>query len=355
MQNRRYSLDFLKIIATMLILAHHYQQIMHTYYDNRINFYGGKFYFGYLVEFFFIISGYVMTGYIDKINENMSFKNFVRKRAGRLLPLLTCSVIIYQVLIYVYSMTGDDTWLFEPKVDIWGSIITSLGLSTSGLFQNPMINNPAWYVSVLLICYVVFFVLTKLSKHFGLDANYLYVLMIAFGFSISTYAYEGPFISGQLARGYICFFWGLILGQYIKRRKNVGINIIIDGVILISILWIYVFHNDWIAGSTNYILIFLFYTPLICLFENDRVASWSIWKLCKPVVDITYDVYIWHCPFLLFLFILKAYGINVFHIQKYSSIVWFIVICFVIGWISNKLIGKIILKNITKKITGEEN
>ena len=43
-------------LGTILIVFHHYQQIADAFGENGINLWGGDFYFGYLVELFFMIS-----------------------------------------------------------------------------------------------------------------------------------------------------------------------------------------------------------------------------------------------------------------------------------------------------------
>ena len=55
---RKYSLDVLRIIATILIVFHHYGQVTGLYLEGHINYWNGRFYFGYVVEFFFLLSGY---------------------------------------------------------------------------------------------------------------------------------------------------------------------------------------------------------------------------------------------------------------------------------------------------------
>ena len=57
---RKYSLDVLRIIATILIVFHHYGQVTGLYLEGHINYWNGRFYFGYVVEFFFLLSGYFM-------------------------------------------------------------------------------------------------------------------------------------------------------------------------------------------------------------------------------------------------------------------------------------------------------
>ena len=56
LSERIYPLDTLKFTAAILIVFHHFQQSTGACFSG-INFYGGKFYFGNLVELFFILSG----------------------------------------------------------------------------------------------------------------------------------------------------------------------------------------------------------------------------------------------------------------------------------------------------------
>ena len=51
-KKRYYTLDLLKFTAAILIIFHHYQQAFKVRYAG-INFFGGKIYFGYIVELFF--------------------------------------------------------------------------------------------------------------------------------------------------------------------------------------------------------------------------------------------------------------------------------------------------------------
>lgn len=64
MKKNLQGIDILKIIAATLIVMHHYQQVFKLEFSG-INFYGGAFNFGYFVELFFMISGF-LTLYSDK-------------------------------------------------------------------------------------------------------------------------------------------------------------------------------------------------------------------------------------------------------------------------------------------------
>ena len=80
-QNREYSLDVLKSISTITIIFHHYQQLTGVYFENGINFWGGCFYWGYIVELFFILSGYFSFKYTNCIDEKSKIISFFRKKS----------------------------------------------------------------------------------------------------------------------------------------------------------------------------------------------------------------------------------------------------------------------------------
>lgn len=64
---RNSAMDCLRVLATVLIVFHHYQQFTGVRFA-YINFWDGRFYFGWLVEFFFVMSGYFTYKYIFKIS-----------------------------------------------------------------------------------------------------------------------------------------------------------------------------------------------------------------------------------------------------------------------------------------------
>ena len=47
-EKRSYGLDFIKIVATIGIIFHHWQQITGAFFEGGINFWGDYFYWGYL-------------------------------------------------------------------------------------------------------------------------------------------------------------------------------------------------------------------------------------------------------------------------------------------------------------------
>ena len=227
---RKYSLDVLRIIATILIVFHHYGQVTGLYLEGHINYWNGRFYFGYVVEFFFLLSGYFMYRYIGKITNGLTFKKFFLPRALRLLPLVFISGVTYEVLLGVYQKICGGDW-FGVSITVWGVIINALGVQDGWVFANPMVNNPTWYISVLLLCYIVFYLLTYLGKRWQIPHTYLFVFMVLLGCGAQTYGLNLPFLNGSSCRGYYAFFFGVLLAEWLeklnaaKKSQNIYIYI----------------------------------------------------------------------------------------------------------------------------------
>lgn len=118
--NRFNSFDFLKFIAAIMIVFHHFQQVTNTKFVNG-NFYFGRIYFGYLVEFFFIISGF-LTAFSLSHKPIKSFKTFMLGKAIRIYPMAMLSVVAtFCIFIFYYRIIGQ-----APAVlGIW-HLVTSL-------------------------------------------------------------------------------------------------------------------------------------------------------------------------------------------------------------------------------------
>jgi len=268
-KKRNYGLDFLKIVATILIVFHHYQQILNIEFKG-INFYGGKFYFGYLVEFFFLVSGFLMFNYIEKIKVGLTFKDFFIRRIIRLMPLIIIAAISYEILLYIYPKVFGD-YFYNLKPDFWGLIISVLGIQAGWTFENPMINNPMWYISVLLLCYIIFYILTKISITKKYNHIYFYIAIVFLGLSIQKNGTDLAFFNSYTARGYYAFFFGLVFSIFFynyKISKFIKISSIFS-VILITFL--IVRHYSIIEKNINYTLTFIYYPALIIIFNSDIV------------------------------------------------------------------------------------
>ena len=121
------NLDAIKIIAAIGIVFHHYQQLTSVKLGGGIEFYGGKFVFGYLVELFFVISGF-LTAFT--YSDNQGFIRWMYKKIERVFPyaFVACLFCLLSALVY-YQAFGEK--LIGGRYDL-PTIVTSLLLVHTG-------------------------------------------------------------------------------------------------------------------------------------------------------------------------------------------------------------------------------
>ena len=347
MDKRNRELDFIKVIATILLVLHHFQQIMNVRFS-YINFFGGKFYMGNLVEMFFIISGICACHWIEGINGKSRFKKFYFDRVKRLLPVMSISIVV-DSLLYIYFFNLYHITIGAYSVDVKNVIISCLGIQAGWGFENPMINSPMWYISVLMLCYIIFYFVTKLSNTMKISPYILYALLIIIGLFILREQLDLPFLNEYTARGYVSFFEGMILGCILNKKKE-----LIDKISIWAIVPFVIGTVGYMKGfHIYYMLVILMWPSLIIFFRNrvfKKFINGSIWS---KMAKVSYDTYVWHCPILHF-----AYGIVKVNNISYCNTIWFttltvIVIC-VLGYISfiflEKPIQKLISDHLYKKV-----
>ena len=346
---RNYSFDFLKILATVAIVFHHFQQITGVKYDNFINFFGDWFNWGYLVEFFFILSGYFMYRYIPKIQEGkITLLEWWKKRAIRLLPMVAVSVIAFEIILYTYNSLYGIKW-WNTDLSIWGSVIAMLGIQTGWGFLDPLINNPIWYVSVLIACYLIFYVFTALSAKINCKAAYFYVFFILLGIGIATYNINLPFLNLQMGRGYYSFFFGLLLAAYLNKYGVKKKEIIASLICIASFIVLCIVAPNYASVNHNYILTFIVYPAIVMLFETNiakRIFKHRVWGTLS---GISFEVYLWHLPLLLLSYVvIKWFNLNI-AFESLGGMLVFLLISCAVGTLMYFAVERPVMKLFTER------
>lgn len=270
---RNHALDFLKVIATALIIMHHYQQGI--YVSGQGLFYGGPVYFGRMVELFFLISGYLMYKYQNQNFNGYSFKLFYLKKALRLLPLTAISAVVYEIGGILYrNAVGSAEW---GTLNLSGTLFNALGIQAGWASVNPCINNPTWYISVLLLCYLIFYGINRISAKYDIMNTNFYIGMIFVGVGIISYDINLPFLNNDAARGYYSFFFGILLANFLKEhQKNIGKYSCIGFVaVLITAFGVYYYQKQNIPFDDYYWLTFVFFPTLIVFAETSTAKKYS--------------------------------------------------------------------------------
>lgn len=349
MKEREYCFDFVKVAATVLILLHHYQQITGIRFDKGINFYGGEFYFGYVVELFFLLSGYFMYRYISIILDGkISFFQYIKIRYIRFLPMLIICTMVFAVLSKIYQMLNGHPFM-NREITLWGMIVTSLGVQEGWVFANPGLNNPTWYISVLLLCYVMFYICVYISRSFKVNVNYLFLFFILVGIGFCNYEVKWLFASPMLGRGYYSFFFGVTMHELMVRFPLKRTYTVAAMIISLLFIWLMITHPYFIKYGEGYLLTFIFYPSILIIVKSNVLGPVVNRKMWEVLGNISFDVYMWHINCLIIFCIIGCISDNIRFSDPVFMLV-FVVVCFFTGTISYFLIEKPIEK-YTKRHT----
>ncbi|SDI95024.1 Acyltransferase family protein [Lachnospiraceae bacterium G41] len=324
-ESRKVLPDILRVVLTAFVLFHHYQQLTGTFFYRGINFYGGKFYFGYVVEIFFLMSGFFMVPYVKRIQDKMSFPTFFGKRLIRFLPSMIAATIFYDIALFFYVRLCNGTLRYPTDINIFGSIVTALGLGSWSITKDFEINPICWYVSVLLLCYILMYIFVFLSKITKIPAGILLAIPMIAGVVITHITEFSiiPFLSTRIARGYIHFFGGLLLGIIFVGLFGKGRKANSNGI-----------SEDKIKTKLNN-------NPDN---QNNKLSKEKagfvliLKRMINRIGEATLDIYLIQLPVLLLFFIVSFYtGLN---LVSGKTMLLYAVVTFFIGGLYYFLIGK---------------
>ena len=216
-------------------------------------------------------------------------------------------------------------------------IAACLGIQAGWFVENPMINNPVWYVSVLLLCYVVMYLATWSAKKLQISPKYFYILIIFIGIGTKAYQIEWPFINRSYSsRGYIAFFWGLILADILKKIDLRSIRVQVCSL-LMGLAVIMVIATGY-KRNMNLPITFILWPSAIILSYSKTITGifqgnfWSQWA------KISFDVYIWHAVVLGTLKIIpikeRAWSMSLWGLMMTLAL------CQIVGWLSWRFIER---------------
>ena len=177
-KKKYYNIDFVRFIFAVSIVYFHLLHSAMIPYIGRSTVYGmlaeqAK-YTKYIVECFFIISGYFLYHTITKHPEK-SILDFCVSRISRLWPVLACSVIIS---------------VFINKKSVYASFIDLFFLQSSGLATDWKGLN--WYVSAFFVVELFYFGLYKCYRNSS-KMKLLICLLIYFGYELNINFTDGEF------------------------------------------------------------------------------------------------------------------------------------------------------------------
>ena len=211
------------------------------------------------------------------------------------------------------------------------------------------VNNPTWYISVLMLCYVVFYIIVYIANRIKIHPQYLFVVMIFLGMGINTYGINLPFLNGSSSRGYYAFFFGILLAGILKKNKIGKKELYFSLFLLISIPSLIAFKSDFMSTGINYIMTFIYYPALIIVCKSKVIGKILNRKIIGIVGKISFDVFIWHNPFYILMYIfIKVFNWNL-NLGSYWTMIGYAIVCYLFGTFSYYCIERPLSDLINKR------
>lgn len=304
-------LDALRGIAAVMVL------IMHTFELYA----GGDFHklfigHGYLaVDFFFMLSGYVMAHAYDDRWDKMTVADFLKRRLIRLHPLIILGMILGALMFYFQASPA------FPKIadtPVWQLLlITAIGftlipvppsMDIRGWNEMHPLNGPAWslFFEYLANILHVFF----LRKLPNLALSVLVFLAGAALFHLLLTNSSGDLIGGwslepaQLRIGFTRLLFpymaGMLLRRVVKLRSNQN-TFLLTALVLVGLLSMPRLggrEHIWINGLYEALVIVVAFPAIIYLGAIGEVKNALTQKVCTVLGDLSYPLYITHFPLM---------------------------------------------------------
>ena len=303
-------LDGLRGVAALLVVAFHVCEANSTsHLDLMIN-------HGYLaVDFFFLLSGFVVAYAYDDRWGKLTLKGFFTRRLIRLQPMVIMGAVIGAIFFYYQKSAY---WPIISEVPVWKMLsIMFLGflmipitpsMDIRGWNETYPLNGPAWSLFFEYLANIIYGLgLRKLGKValtalVVVSAAALIYLTVAgpTGDVIGGWSLEPSQFGIGLTRMMFPFFAGLLLCRVGKLTK---VN---NAFFWCSLLLITVFaiprigdeNTLWMNGIYESAAIILVFPLIVYLGASGNPLGKFSAKVCKFLGDISYPIYITHYPLI---------------------------------------------------------
>lgn len=190
-----------------------------------------------------------------------------------------------------------------------GVVRTCLGIQSWDQ-TTESVNWPAWYISVLLLCYGLFFWATDFARRRGISPYLCYAVFLPLGIAAVYVKPELPFLQVSTGRGYYPFFLGLFLGRALDPGKGKGFlhrasffRTLLAGVVLTGTA-VWLLHVG--KGPDALILVFAAFPAVVVLCESKMAKRIFRSKLWGYAGKVSFDAYLWHVPVIGLILALNA-------------------------------------------------
>ncbi|HEX2961120.1 MAG TPA: acyltransferase [Ignavibacteriales bacterium] len=275
---------------------------------------------GYLaVDFFFVLSGFVIGYAYDDRWGKMTLKDFFKRRLIRLHPMIIVGMVIGAIGFYFSA----SPILFPQisSVPLWKLLLVMLvgftllplpaSMDIRGWAEMHPLNGPAWslfFEYVANILYALF-----IRKFSNRVLSILVFLAACLTIHLAVTGPNGDVIGGWsldpiqlrigLTRLLYPFLAGLLLSRIIKPGsvKNAFLWCSLMVIAILSFPRVGGSENLWMNGLYDSLSIIFLFPIIVYMGASGEVKGKYMEKVCRFLGDISYPIYIIHYP-LIYIF-----------------------------------------------------
>jgi len=305
-------LDGLRGIAAIIVVTFHLTEPLGTgHLDILVN-------HGYLaVDFFFLLSGFVIGYAYDDRWDQMSVGTFLKRRIERLQPMVVLGMSLGAIGFY---FTDSTIWPLIHTVPLWKMLLVMLigytilpvplSLDIRGWQEMHPLNSVGWSLFFEYMANILYAVgIRKLSK------TALAILVFIAAAALAHLAITSP--NGDVSGGWTLnmeqlrigitrtiypFFAGLLLSR-ITKPARVKHTFLWCSLLLAIILYmprIGGADHLWMNGIYESFCIIIAFPFIVYLGASGKIHTSGENKICKFLGDISYPLYLVHYPIVYF-------------------------------------------------------
>ncbi|HSC53104.1 MAG TPA: acyltransferase [Phnomibacter sp.] len=313
-------LDALRGVAALMVVLFHVFEIFSggDHVKQLIN-------HGYLaVDFFFMLSGYVMAHAYDDRWDKMTIKAFFKRRLIRLHPMIIAGSVIgaacffFQESSLFPNIANTSVWQMLLVFVIGCTLIpVPLSMDIRGWTEMHPLNGPAWSLFFEYIANILHaLILRRLSK---IALSVLVFIAAVALIHLAVTSPKGDIIGGwaiepeQLRIGFTRLLFPYMAGMLLRRTIKVGVSkntFFLTSILLIAVLSvprIGGYTQLWANGLYDSLSIILLFPTIIYLGAIGTISNPFTDKLCNFLGNISYPLYIIHYPIL---YVFYAWVVN---------------------------------------------
>ena len=353
-------LDGFRGVAALTVVCFHvFEAFATSHVDQRIN-------HGYLaVDFFFILSGFVVGYAYDDRWGRMTISDFIKRRLIRLHPMVLIGALIGAGMFYFQGCAAWDVSTVSVFRLLAAMLINMLLIPAStnseirGVGEMYPLNGPSWslFFEYLATILYAFYIRT-------LSTRALSVVVFLAGCGLAAFAILGPLgdicvgfslteenIIGGSLRLLFSFPAGLLLARMFKPTHVKG-AFWIGSLVIVSVAAIpRVGGNDnlWLNGVYDTVCVVFVFPMLVYLGASGKTMDTVATRLCLFLGEISYPLYMVHYPFI-YLYYAWVKNKNLTFEQSLPAAIALIIGSVVLAYVCLKLYDEPVRKFLTKRL-----